>query len=162
MTFGRILLYILLQPNIDKARGNVTLRMDLAYVAMAALALLISDVAATRAATKPCDVMPERCRYNSLGRRIFYAPGYRMPESTVTPPTSARQATDRSAWGCGATDGVATGRSWGFPNKTAASYRALAECTQRSTHERCRVVSCSPFVHTYYDAHVAWFSDAHR
>ena len=140
----------------------MTLRLDLVYVAMAALALMISDVAVARAATKPCDVMPERCRYNSLGRRIFYPPGYRMPEPTVTPPTSARETPNGRAWGCGATDGVATGRSWGFPNRTAALYRALAECAQRSTHERCRVISCSPFVNTRYDAQVTWFSDAHR
>jgi hypothetical protein len=136
--------------------GNMSLRMDLAYVAIAALALMISDVTAARAATKPCDVMPWRCRYNSDARRYFYPPGHRMPEAAVTTPANT------GAWGCGATDGVATGRSWGFPNQAAASYRALSECTKRSTHASCRIVSCSPSVHSYYEAHVAWFTDAHR
>ena len=140
----------------------MTIRMDLPYVAIAVLALMISDVAAARAATKPCDVMPERCRYNGLGRRVFYPQGYRMPDSAMTLPTGAGETTNRHAWGCGATDGVVRGRSWGFPNKIAASYRALAECARLSTHERCRIVSCSPLVKTYYDAHVTWFAGPPR
>ena len=134
----------------------MTLRLDLAYVAMTALALMISDVTAARAATKHCDVMPWRCRYDSDARRHFYPPGYRMAEAAVTNPAT------RGAWGCGATDGVATGRSWGFPNQTSASFRALSECTKRSTHASCRVVSCSPSIHSYYEAHVTWFGDTNR
>lgn len=85
--------------------------------------------------------------------------------STATPRTSSGNNISEHAWGCGATDGTATGRSWGARNKTAASYRALAECAQRSTRGRtaklighCRVVSCSPSIKTYYDAHLAWFA----
>jgi hypothetical protein len=50
------------------------LRTDLAYVALAALALLIADVAAVQAATKICDVMPWRCRYEPDGRTITGLP----------------------------------------------------------------------------------------
>ena len=140
----------------------MTLRMDVAYLALAILALTVSDVAATRAATKPCDVMPERCRYNALGRRIFHPPGHSMLVSTAASPSGAGNPTHRGAWGCGATDGVATGRSWGFSNKTAASYRALAECRLRSTQQQCRLVSCSRFVKTSGDAQLTWFSEAQR
>jgi hypothetical protein len=138
------------------------LRTDLAYVALAALALLIADVAAVRAATKPCDVMPWRCRYNSDARRHFYPLSRHMPEWSATHSISAGTATGSQAWGCGATDGVARGRSWGFPNKASASFRALAECTKRSTQVSCRIVSCSASVHSYYEAHVTWFADAQR
>ncbi len=86
--------------------------------------------------------------------RIVFAVGIAAFVSAV--PVSAVLA----AWGCGATDGTATGRSWGFRNHTAASYRALAECTQRSRRGGCRVVGCSSSINTYYDAHVAWFNAA--
>jgi len=118
-----------------------------------ALALIISDVTAARAIPR-CYVMPSRCRYSGEGRYYFYAPGRHIPDSTGTPRTGA--------WGCGATDGKATGRSWGFPNQASASYRALSECTKRSARGSCRVVSCSASVHSYYEAHVTWFADAHR
>jgi hypothetical protein len=85
---------------------------------------------------------------------IFFALGIAASFNAI--PVSTAQA----AWGCGTTDGVATGRSWGFRNQAAASFRALAECSQRSTRGGCRVVSCSSSVNTYYDAHVTWFKDA--
>ena len=144
------------QNQTSTRAGNMTLRMDLAYVALTALALLIADVTAARAATKPCDVMPWRCRYNSDARRHFYPLGYRMPEGAATTPATG------GAWGCGATDGVVRGRSWGFPNKASASFRALSECTKRSTQASCRIVSCSASVHSYYEAHVTWFTEAQR
>jgi hypothetical protein len=144
----------------------MTSRMVMAYVAMAALALMISGVVAAHAATKFCDIYPERCQYSGNGVHYYYPLGYRMPGSTVTSPTrpvqALVQATDGHAWGCGATDGKATGRSWGFPNQASASFRALSECTKRSTQGSCRVVSCSPSVHTYDEAHVTWFSGANR
>ncbi|HLN39108.1 MAG TPA: hypothetical protein VK337_15105 [Xanthobacteraceae bacterium] len=46
----------------------MTLRMDLAYVALAALALLMADVAAARAAMRLCNAQPSLCRYSSDGR----------------------------------------------------------------------------------------------
>jgi hypothetical protein len=136
--------------------------MNLAYVALAALAVLIADVAAVRAATKTCDVMPWRCRYNADGRKYYWTPDRHMPGYGSAPSASAGAATSSHAWGCGATDGKATGRSWGFPNKAAASFRALSECTKRSAQASCRVVSCSASVHSYYEAHVTWFADAQR
>ena len=135
----------------------MTLRMDLAYVALAAMALLIADVAAVRAATKICDVMPWRCRYDPDGRNYFWTPDRHMPG---TPSTSAGTATSSHAWGCGATDGQARGRSWGFPNKAAASFRALSECAKRSTH--CHIVSCSPSIHNYYEAQATLVGSAQR
>src|SRR5690348_7759597 len=89
-----------------------------------------------------------------VGRLIFV---FGIAVSISTMAVSAAQA----SWGCGATDSVATGRSWGFRNQTAASHRALAECAQRSKGGHCRIVSCSSSVTTYEDAHVAWFSQAH-
>ena len=60
----------------------MTARMVLAYVAMAALALMISDVSAARAATKFCDIYPARCQYSGNGVNYYYPLGYRMPGST--------------------------------------------------------------------------------
>ena len=136
------------------------LRKDLAYVALAALALLIADVAAARAAMRLCNAEPWRCRYSSDGRQYFYVAGTPMPVSTATSSTGAGTATSSQAWGCGATDGQARGRSWGFPNRAAASYRALSECAKRSTH--CHIVSCSSSVHNYNEAGAVLYSDARR
>jgi hypothetical protein len=132
----------------------MTSRMHLAYVAMTALALLIADAAAVRAAMYLCNAQPWRCRYSSDGRQYFHL------ESTATPSTGAGTATSSQAWGCGATDGTARGRSWGFPNRAAASFRALSECAKRSTH--CHIVSCSSSVHNYNEAGAILYSDAHR
>jgi hypothetical protein len=129
------------------------LRMDLACVALAALALLIADVAATQAAMRLCNAQPWRCRYSSDGRQYFYAEGSNRPISSATSSTGA-------AWGCGATDGTARGRSWNFSNKAAASYRALSECAKRSPH--CHIISCSPSVHNYDEAQATLFGSAQR
>jgi hypothetical protein len=138
----------------------MTLRMKLAYVALAALALLIADVAAVRAATKICDVMPWRCRYNPDGRNYYWTPDRHMPAYGAASSTGGGAATGSHAWGCSATDGQARGRSWGFPNKAAASFRALSECAKRSAH--CHILSCSPSVHNYYEAQATLFSGANR
>jgi hypothetical protein len=119
----------------------MTLRMHLGYVAMAALALMIADVAASYAAMRLCNAQPERCRYSADGRQYFYPSGRAMP-------TGIGQAANAGAWGCGATDGTAKGRSWGFPNQAAASFRALSECSKRSAHASCRIVSCNAAVHS--------------
>ena len=136
------------------------LRMDLACVALAALALLIADVAAVQAATKICDVMPWRCRYEPDGRNYYWSPGRHMPTYGSPSSSGAGTATSNQAWGCGATDGTARGRSWGFPNKAAASFRALSECAKRSTH--CHIVSCSASIHNYYEAQATLIGGAHR
>jgi len=133
----------------------MTFRRDLACTAMAALALIISDVAA-HAAMRSCNAEPWRCRYGPDGRGYFYAYPH-APPSTVTGPASSGHVV--GAWGCGATDGKATGRSWGHANQASASYRALAACAERSVRGGCHVVSCSPSVHNYTEAHVAWFSN---
>ena len=135
----------------------MTIRMDFAYVALAALAVLIADVTATHAATKICDVMPWRCRYEPDGRNYYWSPGRHMPAYGAT---AAGTATGSQAWGCGATDGTARGRSWGFPNRAAASFRALSECAKRSTH--CHLVSCSPSIHNYYEAQATLIGVAPR
>ena len=132
----------------------MTLRMDFAYVAMTALALLIADVAAARAAMYLCNAQPWRCRYSSDGRQYFHL------GSTGTPSTGAGTATGSQAWGCGATDGTARGRSWGFPNKAAASFRALSECAKRSAH--CHIIACSASVHNYDEAQATLFGSARR
>ena len=139
----------------------MTLRMDLAYVALAALALLIADVTAARAATKICDVMPWRCRYEPDGRNYYWTPDRHMPAYGSTPSTGAGAADERSPHGTAVRiDRTARGRSWGFPNRAAASFRALSECAKRSTH--CHIVSCSPDIHNYDEAQATLIGGAHR
>lgn len=82
------------------------------------------------------------------------APGHRTPDSSGPPV--------RAAWGCGATDGKVKGKSWNYRNRTAASYRALAECSRKTTQGRCRVVSCLPSVHTSYEAVAIWGANAQQ
>ena len=135
----------------------MTSRKNLAYMAMAALTLMMADATAARAATKICDVMPWRCRYEPDGRNYYWSPGRHMPAYGAT---GAGTATGSQAWGCGATDGTARGRSWGFPNRAAASFRALSECAKRSTH--CHLVSCSPSIHNYYEAQATLIGVAPR
>jgi hypothetical protein len=89
-----------------------------------------------------------------IGRIVFV---FGIAASVSAILISAAQA----SWGCGATDGAVTGRSWGFRNQIAASHRALAECAQRSKRGHCRIVSCNPSVDTYDEAHATWFSEAH-
>src|SRR5580704_17605458 len=132
--------------------GNMTLRMDLAYVALAALALLIADVAAARAAMRLCNAEPQRCRYSSDGRQYFHVYGSRT--------AAGGTATSGQAWGFGATDGTARGRSWNFSNRSAALFRALSECAKRSAH--CHIVSCSPGIHSYYEAQATLIGAAQR
>jgi hypothetical protein len=130
----------------------MTSRMNFSYVAMAALALIITSVSVARAATQFCDIYPERCQYSGNGRYYYYPQGYRMP-------STAGSATSTAAWGCLATDGSARGRSWGYPNRLSASYSAMSACTKRSP--RCRIISCNPSVHSNYESY-ATFSNAHR
>jgi hypothetical protein len=71
----------------------MTFRMSLLHVAMATSALIMSAVLAAHAATKFCDIYPERCQYATDGVYYYYPLGYRMPGSTVTRPASARKYT---------------------------------------------------------------------
>src|ERR1700735_5801983 len=116
---------IALRTKHRQGEGNMTLRMKLTYVALAALALLIADVAAVRAATKICDVMPWRCRYEPDGRNYYWSPGRHMPTYGSPSSSGAGTSTSNQACGCGATDGTARGRSWDFLNRGAGSFRAL-------------------------------------
>ena len=84
----------------------MTSRVDLAYVAVAALALMISGVVAARAATKFCDIYPERCQYSGNGVNYYYPLGYRMPTSTggpraMQPPGAALRRTEKRGAGHG-------------------------------------------------------------
>jgi hypothetical protein len=65
------------------------------HVAMAAAALMISDVGAARAATKFCDIYPERCQYSADGVGYYYPLGYRMPGEILARPASARKNTGK-------------------------------------------------------------------
>jgi hypothetical protein len=131
----------------------MTARVDLAFVAMAALALMLSGVVAARAAVQNCSIYPERCQYGANGVYYFYPQGYRMPVPGAATPTN------RAAWGCLATDGQARGRSWGYPNRLSASYSALSACAKSST--RCRIITCNPSVHSNYESY-ATFHNMHR
>jgi hypothetical protein len=71
----------------------MTFRTSLLHVALATSALIVSDVMAARAATKFCDIYPERCQYGTDGLYYYYPLGYRMPGSTVTRPTRAYKYT---------------------------------------------------------------------
>jgi hypothetical protein len=130
----------------------MTLRVNLICNATAVLALVMADAAAAHAAMRLCNAEPQRCRYSSDGRQYFHAAG--SPIST-----GGGAAASDHGWGCGATNGTAKGRSWGFSNKAAASYRALSECSKRAPQGGCHVVSCSASVHSYDEAHVAWFAN---
>lgn len=155
----------------------MTLRIDLAC-ALAALTLLITGVTTARAAvqisdgrvydeppayrmpdstatprtrvaqSRFCDTNPLRCRYNPNGRKYYWTRDRRMPDPTA--------ALNRAAWGCGATDGKVRARSWNFSNRTAASYRALSECSRKTTSARCHIVSCRTAVHNSFEAIAIW------
>jgi hypothetical protein len=131
----------------------MTSRMNSAYVAIAALALMMSGVSAARAATQFCDIYPERCQYSGNGVYYYYPQGYRVG-------SAGGSATNGAAWGCVATDGKATGGSWSLPNRAAASYGALYACARRGGH--CHVITCSSSVHNRYEARAILFSTAHR
>jgi hypothetical protein len=125
-------------------------RVNLAGAAMAALALIVWDVAAAHAAKVLCNAQPERCRYASNGRQYFYPSGRPMPTGVEGPAGAG-------TWGCAATDGTAKGRTWGFRNQAAASHLALSICERRSTSQTCRIVSCSSKVATSGDAYAIFF-----
>jgi hypothetical protein len=131
----------------------MTSRMDLAGAAMAALALIISGVT-TAHALNICYVNPSRCYYGYDGRYYYSPPGY--PRTMMPGGARAVRSPNGAAWGCGATDGKARGRSWNSPNRAAAAHAALAACDRFSPGGKCRIISCSPSVHTIYDAQTIW------
>src|SRR5580692_10049602 len=116
----------------------MTSRMNLAYVAIAALALITSDVSAARALSF-CDIYPQRCRYSPSGRGYYYPQGQRMPEG-LEPAFIERNRTGsaastqaRSSWGCAATNGKTTGRSWSLSSRATAAEGALTGCSPANT-----------------------------
>src|ERR1700731_86729 len=90
IVIGEFWLYFPL--NGERVRGgNMASRMSLTYVALATSILMTSDVVAARAATKFCDIYPERCQYGGSGINYYYPLGYRMPGETMTPSRNARR-----------------------------------------------------------------------
>ena len=136
----------------------MTSRMNLAYAPIAALALITSDVSAARALTF-CDIYPERCRYSPSGRGYYYPQGQRMPEG-LEPAFIERNGTGnaastqiRGSWGCAATNGRTTGRSWSLASRALAAEGDLLGCSRGNTGGNCRVVMCSASVRTRDEAH---------
>ena len=69
----------------------MTRPISLMHVAMVAAVLMVSDAGATRAATKFCDIYPERCQYSGDGINYYYPLGYRMPGSVAPRSFIARK-----------------------------------------------------------------------
>jgi hypothetical protein len=130
------------------------LRTALAYVTMAALALMLSGVSAARAATQFCDIYPERCQYSGNGVNYYYRQGYRVGSAGTTGAGGT--------WGCAATDRKMTARTWGYPSRAAAANAVLTGCRERNGGGTCRVVSCSASVRTRDEAHAILSDHAHR
>jgi hypothetical protein len=126
----------------------MALRRKFAWVAIATLGLIISNVSVGRALTF-CDIYPNRCQYTPSGKGYYYPLGYRLPSET--PGFGRGNVASGQAWGCVATDGRNSGRSWGMPNRSAASYGALLGCTKLGG--QCHVVSCSASIRSRYEAH---------
>ena len=143
----------------------MTLRTDFAWVAIAGLGLIVSDVSTLRALTF-CDVNPDRCRYSPSAKYYYYPRGHPMPEGlepAFVERTGTGNAASRQAWGCAATDGT-SGRlpgSWAYPSRAAAVGGALEACRRVSTGGSCRIVSCSSGVRTRDEAR-AKFRNVHR
>jgi hypothetical protein len=141
----------------------MTLRMDFAWVAIAALGLIISDVSAARALSF-CDVNPDRCRYSPSGKGYYYPRGQPMPqglEPAFVERNGTGNAASRQAWGCTATDGTSrVPASWGFQSRAAAVGGALDACKRGSTGGSCRIVRCSSGVRSRDEARL--LGTAHR
>ena len=138
-------LCLIFAPDIDREGGNMTSRKIMIYVAMAALALIISGVSAARAATQFGDIYPERCQYSGNGVYYYYPQGYRVG--------SAGTSSAGGTWGCAATNGRTMGRSWSAPSRAVTAENAITGCRNGNTGGNCRVVSCSGSVRTRDEAH---------
>ena len=133
----------------------MTLRMDFAWVAIAALGLFVSYVSAARALDF-CDVNPDRCRYSPSGKGYYYPRGQPMPQG-LEPAFVERNGTTGTAasgqaWGCAASDGKVKSWSARYPNRASAVYGAMAVCAKYGG--RCRIVACSSSIHSQADARV--------
>lgn len=101
-----------------------------------------------------CWLHPTDCKYNSGGQLTIPFGGLPNPYAGAH---SAYARSTHGHWGCGATDGMAKGRSWGYGDRTAASYHALSACSRGGVHRHCHIVSCSASVGTRFDARSTWF-----
>jgi hypothetical protein len=126
-------------------------------LAMIAVALLTLDVRVAAAQSYPCWARLNACHYGPDGRMHW---GMANPSAVSFTTGGSRSSSGEHGWGCGATDGgTAKGRSWGYGNRTAASYRALAECSRKTASGgACHIVSCSASVHSQAEVPLAWFN----
>jgi hypothetical protein len=134
----------------------MTLR-HVVYLAAIAAALVTLDIRVAAAQTHDCMVYLKDCHYGQDGLRYW---GWRKARARPVSLTTdgSRSSSGDHNWGCGATDGAAAkGRSWGYSNRTAATYRALAECSRKTTRG-CHIMSCSASVHSQAEVPVAWFN----
>jgi hypothetical protein len=135
----------------------MTLQRFFRSVVVVSAAMLMTPIVAAHAATKFCDVMPERCRWGSDGLLYYYLPGQRLP-SGIPGPGGRDQTTARNSgsWGCGATDGVASrGRSWAHPDRAGAAQDAVKACAIPHG-ANCHIVSCRSSIGTREAAETAW------
>jgi hypothetical protein len=124
-------------------------------LAMIAAALLTLDIRVAGAQVHDCKVYLRDCHYGVGGER-FWNRG--RPRAASLTTEASRSSSGEHNWGCGATDGgTAKGRSWGYSNRTAATYRALAECSRKTTRS-CHIMSCSASVHSQAEVPVAWYN----
>jgi len=115
-------------------------------LAMIAAALLTLDVRAASAMGN-CQISVDACKYGAEGALWFGS------------PPGPRAGSGSSSWGCGATDGRVKGGSYGYGNRAAASYRALAECARRTASGGgCHIISCSASIHSQAEAVSALFN----
>ena len=75
----------------------MTARMVMAYVAIAALALITSGVRAAYALSF-CDIYPNRCQYTPSGKGYYYPQGYRLPSEMPGLP-AGHSIPSRAGWG---------------------------------------------------------------
>ena len=132
----------------------MTLRHFVCLAAIAA-ALLTLDIRVAAAQIHNCKDYLHDCHYGARGQGVWERGAVRRVSLTTE---GSRSSSGEHGWGCGATDGAtAKGRSWGYGNRTAASYRALAECS-RKTAGGCHIMSCSASVHSQAEVPLAWFN----
>jgi hypothetical protein len=149
----------------DLEGANMTLRMEFAWVAIAALGLIMSDLSAARALSF-CDVNPDRCRYSPSGKGYYYPRGLPMPQGLdpafVERPRTANAASGQ-AWGCAATDGTSrVPAAWGYASRAAAVAGAIEACQRGSTSGSCRIVGCRSGVRSRDEARALWLHTSHR
>jgi hypothetical protein len=124
---------------------------------MIAAASLTLDARVAGAQSHPCWARLNACHYDSDGR-MHWGMAARPRAASLTTEAS-RSSSGEHNWGCGATDGgTAKGRSWGYGNRTAATYRALSECSRKTTGA-CHIMSCSASVYSQADVPSAWFNN---